>query len=60
MKRKTMARVAVFMVVVFVAVVLVYPMIFGPNESQLAQPVAPTSQGPVGTDVTAPATAPTN
>lgn len=56
MNRKTMGRIAVFMVVVFIAIVVVYPMLFGPNKSELAQPVAPSAAGPVGTDVTAPAT----
>ncbi len=42
MSRKTIVQIAVVMVIVFTLIVVAYPMLFGPNQSQIEQPVAPS------------------
>lgn len=49
MKHKTLARVAVIMVIVFLVTIVVYPMIFSPEPAPTAVPPVPaTDQAPAG------------
>ena len=43
MNRKTIVQIAVVMVVVFTAIVVAYPLLFGPNQSPIEQ-VTPTAK----------------
>ena len=47
MKHKTIVKVAVVMIIVFGLIVIAYPMLFGPNQSPVEQPVAPPITKPV-------------
>lgn len=46
MKHKTLAKIALIMVVVFGVIVICYPLLFNPNDPPLEAPVTQDQPGP--------------
>lgn len=46
MKHKTLARIAIIMVIVFGVITISYPLLFNPNDPSVETPVGESQPGP--------------